>query len=291
MSLGSVLHTALSGISAAELAVNVLANNLANAQTPGFKASKATFATQVPQTASAGAGPSPEGGGSNPIQVGTGVRACQIAGDFSQGTLAVESNPLSLAIQGDGLFILEGPAGERLYSRDGRFHLNADGELASSGGHRVLGHAADGNFQIQPDHLRPLRIPRGIEVPSPSGSAARLVGFRITGNGRIRGRFSDGIQRDLGQIRLARFANPSGLERRGHNVFAPGANSGVPIHGNPGESGAGEIVAGAIELSNTDIGQSLVELSLASIWFRANVQVVATGDELLDDLLALRRTA
>ena len=111
----------------------------------------------------------------------------------------------------------------------------------------------------------------------------------ITESGSIRGVFTNGATRDLGQIRLARFANNTGLEQLGDNLFGSGANSGLPIQGDPGEQGIGDIIVGAVELSNTDIGQNLIELILASTQYRGGTRVITAVQQLLDELLALRR--
>ncbi|RIK78970.1 MAG: flagellar biosynthesis protein FlgE [Planctomycetota bacterium] len=116
-----------------------------------------------------------------------------------------------------------------------------------------------------------------------------LSSFIIGEDGRIRGVFSNGVTRDLGQIRLARFANPAGLEQRGENMFAGGVNSGLPVEGNPGEQGIGDIIAGAVELSNTDVGKNLIDLILASTQYRSNTRVITTAQQLIDELLNLRR--
>ncbi len=122
------------------------------------------------------------------------------------------------------------------------------------------------------------------------GSAAgTLNSFIIGEDGTIRGVFSNGVTRDLGQIRLARFANPAGLEQKGENLFASGVNSGLPIEGDPGAQGIGTIVAGAVELSNTDIGANLIDLILASTQYRGNTRVITAAQQLLDELLNLRR--
>ena len=105
----------------------------------------------------------------------------------------------------------------------------------------------------------------------------------------IRGVFDNGTQRDLGQIRLARFANEQGLSQRGQNLYAAGVNSGLPVQGNPGEQGIGQIIAGAVELSNTDIGQNLIDLITASTMYRGNARVITAAQQLLDELLNLRR--
>jgi len=100
-------------------------------------------------------------------------------------------------------------------------------------------------------------------------------------DGTIRGVFSNGVSRDLGQVRMARFTNPVGLEQVGNNNFAQGVNSGLPIEGNPGENGIGSIVAGAVELSNTDIGKNLIDLITATTQYRGNARVITAVQQLL----------
>ena len=101
--------------------------------------------------------------------------------------------------------------------------------------------------------------------------------------------FSNGIARTLGQVRLAQFANAEGLQQVGENMYTTGFNSGLPVEGNPGDLGLGTIVAGALELSNTDTGENLIDLLLASTQYRANSRVISTAQQLLDDLLNMRR--
>lgn len=116
-----------------------------------------------------------------------------------------------------------------------------------------------------------------------------LSSYVIGEDGTVRGVFSNGISRDLGQIRLARFSNPGGLEQRGQNLFAQGINTGLPIEGRPSENGLGTISSGALELSNTDVGGDLVTLVLASTQYRSNARVITATQQLFDELLNLRR--
>ncbi|PHR90658.1 MAG: flagellar biosynthesis protein FlgE [Blastopirellula sp.] len=120
-------------------------------------------------------------------------------------------------------------------------------------------------------------------------NAGSLTDYIIGEDGVIRGIFSNGVDRDLGQIRLARFGNPGGLEQRGENMYSSGVNSGLPVEGDPGENGIGDVIAGAVELSNTDIGSNLIDLILASTQFRGNSRVITTAQELFDELLNLNR--
>ena len=121
---------------------------------------------------------------------------------------------------------------------------------------------------------------------SPPG---KLTSYVIGEDGAIRGVFSNGIARNLGQLRLARFSNPEGLEQRGQNMYAQGINTGLPVLGGPGENGIGTVAAGALELSNTDVGGDLVDLVLASTMYRSNARVITATQQLFDELLNLRR--
>src|SRR5687768_7024069 len=159
MGLASALTTALTGMTAAETQVDVVGNNLANSQTVGFKASEAIFATQFLQTQSLGSAPTETDGGTNPRQTGLGVRVAAISPDFTQGTIEITSSPSDLAIQGDGFFMVESSDGERLYSRNGQFKTNANNELVTLTGERVLGYGVDTSYEIQRTTLVGLTIP------------------------------------------------------------------------------------------------------------------------------------
>jgi flagellar hook protein FlgE len=117
----------------------------------------------------------------------------------------------------------------------------------------------------------------------------KLTSYLINEDGKISGVFDNGTERDLGQIVLARFANPSGLEQRGQNLYSAAVNSGLPVVGRPGEQGIGTVVSGAVEQSNTDISKSLIDLISASTQYRGNARVITAAQQLLDELLNLRR--
>lgn len=119
--------------------------------------------------------------------------------------------------------------------------------------------------------------------------AGTLSSYNINGDGTISGVFTNGVTRTLGQIQLARFTNPDGLEQRGQNNYAAGVNSGLPIQGSPGSQGIGSIVSGALEQSNTDVGTNLIDLILASTQYQGNTRVVSTVNTLFNDLLNLGR--
>ncbi len=184
MGLASSLSTALTGLNAAETQIDVLGNNLANSQTVGFKASEVVFATQFLQTLSLGASPTTDNGGTDPRQTGLGVRVAGITPDFSQGTIQISSSPSDLAIQGDGLFIVEGASNERLYTRSGIFSLNSQNQLVTPTGNRLLGYGIDEQFNVQSTQLTPLSVPLGSEAVAQATREVVMEGT-LTPNGDI----------------------------------------------------------------------------------------------------------
>ncbi len=178
MPLQSAMTTALTGMQAAETTIDVVGNNVANSNTVGFKESNVLFATQFLQTQSIGSAPSASSGGTNPRQTGLGVTVAEITPDFTQGTIQVSSNPLDLAIQGDGFFIVQGPGGgsQQFYTRNGQFKTNAVNELTSINGDRVLGYGVNDDFVIDTNEIVPLTIPLGGSAVAQETNNVKLVG-------------------------------------------------------------------------------------------------------------------
>jgi flagellar hook protein FlgE len=162
MGLQSALTTSLTGLQAAETVIDVVGNNVANSGTVGYKESDVLFATQFLQTQSIGSAPTGNTGGTNPRQIGLGVKVAAINPDFTQGTIQISSNPLDVAIQGDGFLIVEGFQGEQLFTRNGQLQTNSENDIVTATGNRVLGFGVDENFQIDTTSgLVPLNIPLG----------------------------------------------------------------------------------------------------------------------------------
>ena len=161
MGLSSVFSTAVTGLQGAETTIDVAGNNVANSSTVGFKASQVLFATQFLQTLSLGSASSTNSGGTNPRQIGLGTQVAAITPNFTQGTLQISSSPADLAIQGEGFFIVQANTGEQLYTRNGKFQLNAANEVTTISGARLLGYGVDEDFVIQSTTLQPLSIPLG----------------------------------------------------------------------------------------------------------------------------------
>ena len=176
MGLQSALSTALTGLQAAETSIDVVGNNVANSQTVGFKESEVVFASQFLQTLSIGSAPSTNSGGTNPRQIGLGVKVAEISPNFSQGTIEISSNPLDIAIQGDGFLVVQSATGN-VYTRNGQLKLNSENEVVTSTGQRVLGYGVE-DFVVQEtdDNLVPINIPLGEQLVSQPTTLANLAG-------------------------------------------------------------------------------------------------------------------
>ena len=190
-------------------------------------------------------------------------------------------------------------------SFDGEGKLIAVSEATISIERRHVSSASPLEFELDFSNISGLAANQSVvAVTRQDGSGPGvLTSFIVGEDGVIRGVFSNGVTRNLGQIRLARFANAAGLSQSGENLFAEGVNSGLPVEGDPGEQGIGSkangiinlmggigsIIAGAVELSNTDIGSNLIDLILASTMYRGNTRVITTAQQMIDELLSLRR--
>jgi len=137
---------------------------------------------------------------------------------------------------------------------------------------------------LQTGELSPLTVRLGSAVAGEGGQTATLRSYSVGSTGRITGHYSDGRNRTLGQIRLARFHNPQGLAQQAGNTLRATPASGLPILSDPSEAGAGEIISGATELSNVDLGEQLIELTLAGNQFHANLAVFQTANTLLGEM-------
>lgn len=163
MGLTSALNTSLNGLALNETAIDIYGNNIANANTNGFKASRIQFSTQLARTISFGSKASGDSGGSNPLQIGLGAQVAEVTPDFSQGTISTTTNPSDLAIQGDGFFKLKAIDGSYLFTRNGSFRLDSDKRLSNSEGLRVQGYGVDSDFNVVTTTQKDLEINLGVD--------------------------------------------------------------------------------------------------------------------------------
>ena len=263
------LHSASTGLSSLNTELDVTANNLANVNTTGFRASRVNFQDLLyleratPGTENANGDQRPTG-----LYVGLGVQVSGTQLSFEQGSiLPSPGRPLDVAIEGDGFFKVQiepERGGGFAYTRAGHFTRNADGEL-------VL--ATDQGRRLEPNITIP---PQATEIS-------------IAGDGTVNFIDQTGARGTAGQIQIANFINPAGLTQIGETLFTATEASGPEILANPGEQGLGELLGGFIESSNVDPTRELISLIRTQRAFEMNSQVIRAADETLQAAAQLRR--
>jgi flagellar hook protein FlgE len=292
------MYSAISGLKQHQTMLDVTANDIANVNTIGYKGSRTTFTDQLSQLQAAATAPGQGTGGRNPGQVGLGVQFGSIDNLMSGGALQSTSNVLDLAVQGDGWFRVttdgpgpdpaapeDAPAAAEGFTRAGNFTRNSAGYLTTQSGAYLLGKSVDGatnQYLKVPDGASNMSIGADGQVtylPGDAADTAPLVG--------------GGPRRSAGYLSLAKFANEGGLERASTNLWRVSAASGpeTPAGGGglPGTNGLGSTVSGVVEMSNVDLASEFTELISAQRGFQANSRVISTADEMLQDLVNLKR--
>jgi flagellar basal-body rod protein FlgG len=250
------LSIAATGMTAQQLNLEVIANNIANINTTGFKRARAEFSDLLYQAERLQGVPNranqsvvPEG-----ALVGLGVKTVAVRNVHTQGSLVNTGNRFDLALVGSGWFQIEGANGETLYTRAGSFNTNAEGQLVTVDG-----------FNVQP----------AIVVPE------NTVEVIVNKSGQVFARLADQPElQDLGQLTLANFANQAGLEPIGNNLFRETTASGAPIAGVPGDPGFATIEQGYLEASNVDPVKEITELISAQRAYEMNSKVIKAADEM-----------
>ncbi|VAX39125.1 Flagellar basal-body rod protein FlgG [hydrothermal vent metagenome] len=261
------LHSAGTGMTAFQVSLDTVANNLANAGTTAFKRSRVNFEDlfydhyKLPGAQDAQGNRTATG-----VAVGFGTQVASTQVDHKTGGFLQTGGELDLAIAGDGFFPVTDGSGPILYSRSGTFSLNADGQI-------VIGSANRGRL-----------LDPAITIPSDT------TNISISADGTISVlQAGSNILNNLGQIQIARFINPQGLIQRGENLYAESSASGPFQLGNPGTEGRGDIRQGVLETSNVEPVQELVDLIKTQRNFELNTQVIKAADELLQMTANLRR--
>jgi len=262
------MFSAISGMKSHQVMLDVTANDIANVNTIGYKSSRTTFKDSLLQQQRGGAAAGPTTGGANQAQVGLGVSLGSIDNVMSAGALQTTGSPLDLAIQGDGFFRVQqaGSTGYE-YTRAGNFSTNTEGELVTQ----------DGYFVVQADNSK---------ITVPPGATNVAVGQ----NGIVTYVDpADGVRKDAGTVSLANFPNPAGLERVSGNKWRVGANSGAEAIGQPGTANFGALVSGVTEMSNVDLSTTFTTMITAQRGFQANSRIISASDEMLQELVNLKR--
>ncbi|MBN8842350.1 MAG: flagellar basal-body rod protein FlgG [Sphingomonadales bacterium] len=254
MSFGA-LHVARTGLDAQGFRMQVIANNLANVNTTGFKRDRASFETLSYQMMTApGAPSSAENRYATGLNLGTGVALSGTARIDTQGTFATTGNGLDVAIDGAGYFQVQMPDGRIGYTRAGNFGRSADGTLVTSDGKPV-----------QPQ----------IQIAEDATSVS------IGADGTVSATGPDGAITELGRIEIARFANPAGLQAIGNNLLVETQSSGAPQVGGAGEEGRGSLRGGMLEGSNVNVVEELVDMIETQRAYEVNSKMISATDEMM----------
>jgi flagellar hook protein FlgE len=280
------LFAGISGLRANQTMLDVTGNNIANANTIGFKASSTVFQDTLSQMLTGASGASPTKGGTNPIQIGLGVQVAATQTNFNQGAAESTGRSTDLMIQGDGMFVTQ-KGGEQLFTRAGAFTFDNTGVLVTPTGSRVQGYALDATGAPTGGLVDVSLDTTNLNPPVPAG--VQLKSYSIGSDGMLRGVFDDGVQRDMAQLAIADFNNPMGLEKVGETSFRESANSGTAQLGVSGQGRRGSLLAGSVEMSNVDLSAEFTNLILAQRGFEASSKVITTSDQVLEDLVNIKR--
>jgi flagellar basal-body rod protein FlgG len=257
------LYTAAAGLSAQQFNTDVIANNLANVNTTGFKRSRTHFQDLLYQTLHLAGTPSSVGTEvPSGVQVGHGVNVVSTEKIFTQGSFRLTENQFNVAIEGSGFFEIVLPDGSQAFTRDGSFERDSQGQMVTHSG-----------FLVQP----PITI-------SPDA-----VNIEINPEGIVTQQMSDGTLQQIGQIQLTNFINPAGLQALGSNTFRETAASGPPLTGNPGQNGTGNLRQGYVEISNVNVAEELIDLIVAQRAYEVNSKSIQTQDSILGTASNLKR--
>lgn len=252
----SALQVARTGLDAQSERMRIIANNLANVNTTAFQRDRAEFASLAYQVVTAaGARSAGENQYATGTNLGTGVRLTGTGRITSQGSLNTTGNPLDLAIEGEGYFQIQRPDGSTGYSRAGNFHMSSEGKLVTTDGMPVMP-----------------------EIQIPDGASAVTIGQDGTVSATVAGQTEP---QEVGKLELARFVNPAGLQALGNNLYGVTAASGEAQAGPANAEGRGAIRQGALEASNVNVVQELVDMIETQRAYEVNSKMIQATDEML----------
>ncbi len=251
------LGIAATGMLAQQTNVDVIANNIANANTTGFKSGRAAFQDLIYQSVNSAGALTSEEGTARPVgtDIGLGVQAAGVIRHNTQGGLVQTENQLDMAIDGSGYFIVNRPDGTQAYTRDGNFQLSAEGQLVTLNG-----------YEVEPAIVVP-ELTRQVEINQ---------------NGVVMAYIENEAEPvELGQVTLATFLNQAGLKPMGDNLLAATSASGEPVEATPGDPGVGVTRQGYLENSNVNIIQQITDLISAQRAYEMNSKAIETADQIM----------
>lgn len=263
------MNAGVSGMKGFQTKLDVIGNNIANVSTVGFKKGRVTFQDMMSQTTSNAQGPiDGSRGGMNAKQIGLGSQLGTIDNIHTQGFRETTDVPLDLQLEGDGMFVVKlDDSDEEFYTRAGNFGLDTDGYIVNADGYYLQ--SMDGDK---------IQIEENVES------------YSIATDGTVNIVDEDGESRSVGQIAIQLFSNPGGLEQTGNSLYRSTPNAGrVDGVQAAGSGGVASIVSGALEMSNVDLAAEFTEMITAQRGFQANTRIITTSDEILQELVNLKR--
>ncbi|WP_252313471.1 flagellar basal body rod protein FlgG [Sinobaca sp. H24] len=259
------MYSSIAGMKNFQQKLDVTSNNIANVNTFGFKKGRATFQDMISQQMGGGAQAAAGGqGGINGKQIGMGSKMGSIDTVHTQGSLQNTGRQLDLGVTGEGFFQVNNGE-EDLYTRSGNFYLDEAGTVVNAEGMILQGE--DG----------------AINIPADAQS------FSVSTDGAVNITNAAGDNENVGQIVLTTFNNPEGLEKAGGSTYRVTDNSGAGVQDIPGVDGRGDVISGTLEMSNVDLADEFTEMIVAQRGFQANTRGITTADEILQELMSLKR--
>jgi flagellar hook protein FlgE len=286
------MYAAVSGLEAHQTMLDVTANNLANVDTIGYKAQRASFVDELSQMLRPASGTTATAGGTNPVQVGLGVQVGSIDNMMGAGSLESTGNATDVAIQGNGfLRVAQGDPTSMgtatnlslQYTRAGDLTFTpynaTTSYLTTQSGQYVLGYAAnaDGTINTAGGANNPISVPTG------------ATNVAIAQNGAVTYQNASGTTVTAGYISLSTFPNQAGLQRDGGSLWSANANSGAEVVGQPDTSGFGQTISGELEMSNVDMATEFTNMIEAQRGYQANSSVITTADQMLQTVVQMKQ--
>ena len=265
-------YTSLNGLKNAQTDLSVISNNIANAETNGFKKSTVAFSDIVAGSAF-----------TNPkLLIGIGATVEAVNQNFKQGPVEQTGNALDLVVNGDGFFTTRSAiTGDTLYTRNGAFEIDENGYLLR-GGNRLQVFPTDATGTVTSNALQ------SVQVPAVNAAGAQFAGVAVGKNGVITASYADGTNTAIGMVALATFIAPGGLRQEGSANWAATGLSGTATYGQPDSGFYGGILSGALERSNVDLSEEMVGLITAQRNFQANAKAIDTATQISQTIINLR---
>jgi flagellar hook protein FlgE len=274
------MFSAISGLKVHQMMLDVTANDIANVNTIGYKSERISFQDALSQMQRGSSAPTTTLGGTNAAQVGLGVQVAGIDNLMQSGAIQSTGNATDCAIAGAGYFRVTDDAatfGNVLYTRAGNFTRDSNGDMVTDSGYYVVGYTIDATTG------QPTTTQTKINIP------ANVQSVTIGQDGIVSTIDSSGTVTKVAAISLATFPNAAGLQRVSGNLYSASNNSGTELSATAGTNGLGTITAGAVEMSNVDLAQEFTNMITAERGFQANSRIISTADEMLQELVNLKR--